>query len=162
MKKQTLSIWLGGVMLGLISAAGQAAPWTLEQTLTEAQRYSAALSASRNEAQALDAMADSATQLPDPKLKFGIENVPVQGSNDRRLTREGMTMQRVGIMQSYVSHEKRERKAQTLQAQARGVLAKGEAVRAGLQRDTAQAWLDLALAQQALKTATRLVNETER
>ncbi|MNB83294.1 Outer membrane efflux protein [compost metagenome] len=162
MKKQTLSMWLGGVMLGLISAAGQAAPWTLEQTLTEAQRYSAALSASRNEAQALDAMADSATQLPDPKLKFGIENVPVQGSNDQRLTREGMTMQRVGIMQSYVSHEKRERKAQTLQAQARGVLAKGEAVRAGLQRDTAQAWLDLALAQQALKTATRLVNETER
>lgn len=162
MKTITLSIWLGGAMLGLFSAAGQAAPWTLEQTLTAAQRYSAALSASRNEARALDAMADSATQLPDPKLKFGIENVPVQGSNDRRFTREGMTMQRVGIMQSYVSQHKRERKAQTLQAQARGVLAKADAVRAALQRDTAQAWLELALAQQGLKTAERLVNETAR
>ncbi|MCU6679860.1 TolC family protein [Leclercia tamurae] len=162
MKTITLSIWLGGVMLGLFGAAGQAAPWTLEQTLTEAQRYSAALSASRNEARALDAMADSATQLPDPKLKFGIENVPVQGSNDRRFTREGMTMQRVGIMQSYVSQQKRERKAQTLQAQARGVLAKADAVRAALQRDTAQAWLELALAQQGLKTADRLVDETAR
>ncbi|WP_391487861.1 TolC family protein [Leclercia tamurae] len=162
MKTITLSIWLGGAMLGLFSAVGQAAPWTLEQTLTEAQRYSAALSASRNEARALDAMADSATQLPDPKLKFGIENVPVQGSNDRRFTREGMTMQRVGIMQSYVSQQKRERKAQTLQAQARGVLAKADAVRAALQRDTAQAWLELALAQQGLKTANRLVNETAR
>ncbi|MDY0923544.1 TolC family protein [Leclercia sp. CFBP8987] len=162
MKTITLSIWLGGAMLGLFSAAGQAAPWTLEQTLTAAQRYSAALSASRNEARALDAMADSATQLPDPKLKFGIENVPVQGSNDRRFTREGMTMQRVGIMQSYVSQQKRERKAQTLQAQARGVLAKADAVRAALQRDTAQAWLELALAQQGLKTAERLVNETAR
>lgn len=162
MKTITLSIWLGGAMLGLFSAVGQAAPWTLEQTLTEAQRYSAALSASRNEARALDAMADSATQLPDPKLKFGIENVPVQGSNDRRFTREGMTMQRVGIMQSYVSQQKRERKAQTLQAQARGVLAKADAVRAALQRDTAQAWLELALAQQGLKTAERLVNETAR
>lgn len=162
MKTITLSIWLGGAMLGLFSAAGQAAPWTLEQTLTAAQRYSAALSASRNEARALDAMADSATQLPDPKLKFGIENVPVQGSNDRRFTREGMTMQRVGIMQSYVSQQKRERKAQTLQAQARGVLAKADAVRAALQRDTAQAWLELALAQQGLKTADRLVNETAR
>lgn len=107
-------------------------------------------------------MADSATQLPDPKLKFGIENVPVQGSSDRRLTREGMTMQKVGIMQSYVSSEKRERKAQTFQAQARGVLAKSEAIRAALQRDSAQAWLDLALAQQALKTAKKLVSETER
>lgn len=162
MKTITLSIWLGGAMLGLFSAAGQAAPWTLEQTLTAAQRYSAALSASRNEARALDAMADSATQLPDPKLKFGIENVPVQGSNDRRFTREGMTMQRIGIMQSYVSQQKRERKAQTLQAQARGVLAKADAVRAALQRDTAQAWLELALAQQGLKTADRLVDETAR
>jgi len=162
MKTITLSIWLGGAMLGLFSAAGQAAPWTLEQTLTAAQRYSAALSASRNEARALDAMADSATQLPDPKLKFGIENVPVQGSNDRRFTREGMTMQRIGIMQSYVSQQKRERKAQTLQAQARGVLAKADALRAALQRDTAQAWLELALAQQGLKTADRLVNETAR
>jgi len=162
MKTITLSIWLGGAMLGLFSAVGQAAPWTLEQTLTAAQRYSAALPASRNEARALDAMADSATQLPDPKLKFGIENVPVQGSNDRRFTREGMTMQRVGIMQSYVSQQKRERKAQTLQAQARGVLAKADAVRAALQRDTAQAWLELALAQQGLKTADRLVNETAR
>lgn len=114
MKKTTLSIWLGGVLLGLLSSAAQAEPWTLAQTLTVAQRYSAELSASRNEAQALDAMAESATQLPDPKLKFGIENVPVQGSNDQRFTREGMTMQRIGIMQSYVSAEKRERKSQTL------------------------------------------------
>ena len=106
MKQHTLSLWLGGVLFGLLTSAAQAEPWTLEHTLTEAQRYSAELSASRNEAQALDAMADSATQLPDPKLKFGIENVPVQGSNDRRLTREGMTMQKVGIMQSYVSSEK--------------------------------------------------------
>ncbi|MGC0107561.1 heavy metal RND transporter, partial [Enterobacter hormaechei] len=156
MKQHTLSLWLGGVLFGLLTSAAQAEPWTLEHTLTEAQRYSAELSASRNEAQALDAMADSATQLPDPKLKFGIENVPVQGSNDRRLTREGMTMQKVGIMQSYVSSEKRERKAQTFQAQARSVLAKSEAVRAALQRDTAQAWLDLALAQQALNTARTL------
>jgi len=162
MKYQTLSLWLGGVLLGFLSPAVQAQSWTLAQTLTEAQRYSAELSASRNEAQALDMMADSATQLPDPKLKFGIENVPVQGSNDQRFTREGMTMQRIGIMQSYVSAEKRERKSQTLQAQARGVEAKSEAIRAALQRDTAQAWLDLALSKRALTTAKNLVNETER
>ncbi|PLY46470.1 heavy metal RND transporter [Lelliottia sp. F153] len=162
MKYQTLSLWLGGVLLGFLSSAVQAQSWTLAQTLTEAQRYSAELSASRNEAQALDMMADSATQLPDPKLKFGIENVPVQGSNDQRFSREGMTMQRIGVMQSYVSAEKRERKSQTLQAQARGVEAKSEAIRAALQRDTAQAWLDLALSKQALTTAKNLVSETER
>lgn len=162
MKRYSLSLWLGGVLLGLMCSAAQAESLTLTQTLAAAERYSAELSANRNEAQALDAMADSARQLPDPKLKFGIENVPVQGNNDRRLTREGMTMQRIGIMQQYVSAEKRDRKADTLLAEAQSVSAKSAVVRANLQRDTAQAWLDLALSQQALQTARKLLAETER
>ncbi|WP_086871499.1 TolC family protein [Kosakonia pseudosacchari] len=162
MKRYSLSLRLGGVLLGLMCSAAQAESLTLTQTLAAAERYSAELSANRNEAQALDAMADSARQLPDPKLKFGIENVPVQGNNDHRLTREGMTMQRIGIMQQYVSAEKRDRKADTLLAEAQSVSAKSAVVRANLQRDTAQAWLDLALSQQALQTARKLLAETER
>ncbi len=162
MKLFSLSLRLGGGLLGLMCSAAQAESLTLMQTLAAAERYSAELSANRNEAQALDAMADSARQLPDPKLKFGIENVPVQGNNDRRLTREGMTMQRVGVMQQYVSAEKRERKASTLQAEAQSVSAKSAVVRATIQRDSAQAWLDLALSQQALQTARKLLAETER
>lgn len=162
MKRYSLSLRLGGVLLGLMCSAVQAESLTLTQTLAAAERYSAELSANRNEAQALDAMADSARQLPDPKLKFGIENVPVQGNNDHRLTREGMTMQRIGIMQQYVSAEKRDRKADTLLAEAQSVSAKSAVVRANLQRDTAQAWLDLALSQQALQTARKLLAETER
>ncbi|WP_312691407.1 TolC family protein [Kosakonia sp.] len=162
MERCTLSLRLGGVLLGLMCSAVQAEPLTLTQSLAAAERYSAELSANRNEARALDAMADSARQLPDPKLKFGIENVPVQGNNDRRLTREGMTMQRVGIMQQYVSAEKRDRKADTLLAEARSVNAKSAVVRATLQRDTAQAWLELALSEKALHTARQLLAETER
>lgn len=161
MKKHTLSQWLGGVLLVLFHASASAQAWTLDQTLTAARNYSAELSASRNEAKALESMADSARELPDPKLKFGIENVPVQGSNDGRFTREGMTMQKVGIMQRYVSEEKRDRKAQTLQAQSQGVNAKAMTLLANLQRYTAQAWLDLALSEQALKAARALVKETE-
>nr|WP_318382807.1 TolC family protein [uncultured Enterobacter sp.] len=160
MKRHTLSLWLGGVMLGFMCSAAQAESWTLAHTLTAAQRYSADLSASRNASHALDAMAESARELPDPKLKFGIENLPVQGNNDRRFTREGMTMQRVGVMQSYVSAEKRERKAQTLLAESQSVRAKADATRAALQRDTAQAWLDLALSTHALDAARKLVAET--
>lgn len=162
MKRYTLSLRLGGVLLGLICSAAQAEPFTLTQTLAAAERYSAELSANHNEAQALGAMAESARQLPDPKLKFGIENVPVQGGNGRRLTREGMTMQRVGIMQQYVSAEKRARKADTLLAEAQSVNAKSAVVRAALQRDAAQAWLDLALSEKALRAALALLAETER
>lgn len=160
MKRFSLSLRLSGVALALICSAAQAESLTLMQTLAATERYSAELSASRNEAHALDAMADSARQLPDPKLKFGIENLPVQGSNDRRFTREGMTMQRVGVMQQYVSAEKRERKADTLLAEAQSVNAKSSVTRATLQRDAAQAWLELALSTRALQTARKLLTET--
>jgi len=162
MKQTTLSLWLGGVLLVLTSATAQAAALSLEQTLDLAQRYSAELSASRNQVRAFGAMADSARQLPDPELKFGIENLPVQGSNARRFTREGMTMQRVGVMQTFVSADKRERKADTLLAQSASASAQEQVIRAQLQRDTAQAWLDLALSEKAAQAARQLLNETGR
>ncbi|WP_313055084.1 TolC family protein [Atlantibacter hermannii] len=162
MKQTTLSLWLGGVLLVLTSAAAQAAALSLEQTLDLAQRYSAELSASRNQVRAFGAMADSARQLPDPELKFGIENLPVQGSNARRFTREGMTMQRVGVMQTFVSADKRERKADTLLAQSASASAQEQVIRAQLQRDTAQAWLDLALSEKAAQAAQQLLKETGR
>ncbi|WP_312985683.1 TolC family protein [Atlantibacter sp.] len=162
MKQTTLSLWLGGVLLVLTSAATQAAALSLEQTLDLAERYSAQLSANRNQVRAFGAMADSARQLPDPELKFGIENLPVQGSNAHRFTREGMTMQRVGVMQKYVSADKRDRKADTLLAQSASASAQAQVIRAQLQRDTAQAWLDLALSEKAVEAARQLLQETEK
>lgn len=162
MKQHSLSLWLGGVLVAASVYAAHAAEFSLQQTLAAAVHYSAELSANRNQSNALNAMADSARQLPDPKLKFGIENVPVQGSNSHRFTREGMTMQRIGIMQDYVSEDKRDRKAETILAQSASSIAKAEVIRATLQRSAAQAWLDLALSQKVLTAAQKLVAETER
>ena len=162
MKQHSLSLWLGGVLFAASVSAAEAAELSLQQSLAAAEHYSAELSANRNQSNALGAMADSARELPDPKLKFGIENVPVQGSNGHRFTREGMTMQRVGIMQDYVSQDKRDRKAETILAQSASSRAKAEAIRAALQKSTAQAWLDLALSTRALAAARLLVAETER
>ncbi|MBW5811734.1 TolC family protein [Yersinia kristensenii] len=145
-----------------LPAMGYAADITLEQALVSAERYSAELSANQHQVNALENMASSATQLPDPKLKFGIENLPVGGNNGRRFTREGMTMQRIGIMQDYVSSDKRQRKADTLSAEARKTAAGSETIRTRLQRETAQAWLDLALTEQAVTDARVLVQESEK
>lgn len=145
-----------------LPAVGYAADITLEQALASAERYSAELSANQHQVNALENMASSATQLPDPKLKFGIENLPVGGSNARRFTREGMTMQRVGIMQDYISSDKRQRKTDTLSAEARKTAAGSETIRTRLQKETAQAWLDLALTEQAVSAAQVLVQESEK
>ncbi|UAN61492.1 TolC family protein [Serratia sp. JSRIV006] len=153
---------VGWLLLACWTASAQATGLTLEQSLAAAERYSAELSANQHQVNALQNMADSAMELPDPKLKFGIENVPVQGGNARRLTREGMTMERVGIMQDYVSSTKRQRKADTLRAEASKTEANSATIRARLQQQTAQAWLELALSQQTLKDATALLKESEK
>lgn len=152
--------WL--VLMLFVSATSSAAEMSLDEALNRAEHYSTELSANRHERQALLNEADSATQLPDPKLEFGIENLPVGGPNAHRFTREDMTMQRVGFSQEYVSSTKREKKADTLIAQATSTSAGLQTLRAQLQRDTAQAWLDLALAQQALTAAQSLLAESER
>ncbi|MFV9067353.1 TolC family protein [Serratia fonticola] len=153
---------VGWLLLACWTASAQATGLTLEQSLAAAERYSAELSANQHQVNALQNMADSAMELPDPKLTFGIENVPVQGGNARRLTRDGMTMERVGIMQDYVSSTKRQRKADTLRAEANKTEASSATIRARLQQQTAQAWLELALSQQTLKDATALLKESER
>lgn len=152
--------WL--VLMLFVSAAAPAAQMTLDETLARAERYSADLSANLHQRQALENEADAALQLPDPKLKFGIDNLPVGGGNARRFTREDMTMQRIGVMQDYVSGTKRERKSDAFRAEAAATAAGYQNLRAQLQRDTAQAWLDLALAQQGVEAATNLLAESER
>lgn len=148
--------WLFGCALFSAQAT------TLEQTLASAERYSAEISANKHQVNALNNMADSAMQLPDPKLKVGIENFPVSGPNAHRFTRSDMTMQRVGIMQDYVSSTKRERKSDAIRAEARKAEANEGVIRATLQRETAQAWIDLALGQKALSAIEGLLQDTQR
>lgn len=135
---------------------------TLEASLQAAQSWSAGLSANAHQVNALENMAVSAGQLPDPKLLVGIDNVPVQGNNSRRLTREGMTMEKIGISQTWVSGTKRQRKVDTLLAQAREVEAGKGVILAQLQRDTAQAWLTLAIARKTLAAIDEQLAETQR
>ncbi|MBU9844459.1 TolC family protein [Rahnella ecdela] len=149
-------------LLAFVPVSAFATPVTLPQALVAAQDYSAELSASRHQINALDNRADSAMQLPDPKLKFGIENVPVSGGNTDRFTREGMTMERIGIMQDYVSSDKRERKADTLRAESRQVAATSESIRARLHRDAALAWMELAIGEQNVSQIQKLVDESSR
>lgn len=162
------------MLIHRLTQAGYALPWlfgcalfsaqatTLEQTLASAEHYSAEISANKHQVNALNNMADSAMQLPDPKLKVGIENLPVSGANAHRFTRSEMTMQRVGIMQEYVSNTKRERKSDAIRAEARKAEASEGVIRAALQRETAQAWFDLALGQQAVNAIERLLQDTQR
>ena len=87
-------------------------------------------------------MAIAAGQLPDPTLKVGIENLPVNGTDAFSLTKDFMTMRRIGVMQEFTSAEKRQLRTEKFERQAERTISEKSATLATVQRDTALAWLD--------------------
>lgn len=124
------------------------APSALAQSLSlqEAQRRaverSRQVAAQDSAVVASREMATAAGQLPDPVLKLGIDNLPIDGPDQFSTTRDFMTMRRIGVMQELTRSEKRELRAQRFNREAEKSLAEKTAGIAAVQRDTALAWLD--------------------
>ncbi|MEO8136697.1 MAG: TolC family protein [Betaproteobacteria bacterium] len=87
-------------------------------------------------------MAVAASQLPDPVVRIGIDNFPISGSDRFSLTREPMTMGRIGLMQELTSGDKRQVRAARFEREAERALAQKSSTAATIERDTALAWLD--------------------
>jgi len=87
-------------------------------------------------------MAVAAAQLPDPVLKLGVDNLPVNGADRFSLTRDFMTMRRIGLMQELTREKKRELRGQKFEREADKSTAEKDAAIAAIQRDSAIAWLE--------------------
>src|SRR5260221_346992 len=84
----------------------------------------------------------AAAQLPDPVLKLGVDNLPVNGADRFSLTRDFMTMRRIGLMQELTREKKRELRGQKFEREADKSTAEKDAAIAAIQRDSAIAWLE--------------------
>ncbi len=131
-----------------LCAAAWGAPAAAQQTLTLDEALSRAAARSRQlpaqdaAAAAARQMAAAAGQLPDPTLKAGVNNLPIDGADRFSLTRDFMTMRSVGVMQEFTRDDKRKARSARFEREA-GVAEAGRALAlANLQRDTAVAWLD--------------------
>ena len=129
-----------------LSNAAFAAEAPLPLPLAEAQRLAVArsrqLSAQDFAVTASREMAVTAGQLPDPVLKFGVDNLPVNGSDRFSFTNDFMTMRRVGVMQEITRADKRQLRADRFEREAGKSLAEKNKITAVIERDTALAWLD--------------------
>jgi outer membrane protein TolC len=115
-------------------------------TLSEAQRlateHSRQLTAQDSAVTASREMAAAAGQLPDPTLKLGVDNLPVDGADQFNLTRDFMTMRRIGVMQEFTREEKRQLRTQRFEREAEKSAVEKTATLAAIYRDTALAWFD--------------------
>jgi outer membrane protein TolC len=101
----------------------------------------------------------AAQTLPDPRLTLGIDNLPVNGPDRYRLTRDFMTMQRIGLMQEVPNRAKREARAQVAQARIARERANLAQQRLAVKREAALAWLAVYFAERRGAELSRLEAE---
>ena len=128
--------------LGLGALHAHSAPLTLDEALRLAQERSRQLPAQDASAQAARQMATAAGQRPDPVLKAGINNLPVNGPDRFSLTNDFMTMRSLGVSQEFTRDGKLKARAARFEREAEVAEAGRELALANLQRDTAMAWLE--------------------
>jgi outer membrane protein TolC len=134
---------LAALLLALSGAAAAgAAPLTLQEAQRQAVERSRLLASKDFAASAARELAVAAGRLPDPILKVGVDNLPVEGPDKFSLGRDFMTMRRVGIMQDLTRADKRALRAERFEREAQKSGAEKTAAIAAIERDTALAWLD--------------------
>ena len=147
-------------MVAIASASWAADPLTL----IEAQRIAVDRSQQLVAQEALTAAAKeqavAAGQLPDPVLKLGIDNLPADGADRGSLTRDFMTMRRIGVMQEITRSEKRQLRSERFERDAQRAQALRQLTLANLQRDTALAWLDRYYTQAMRELVQQQLEET--
>ena len=125
-----------------VQAVWAQAPLSLEGAVVAATRRSPLVTAADAQAQGAREMAIAAGQLPDPVLKLGLNNLPIDGPDRYSVTRDFMTMRSVGVMQELTGSDKRKARTQRAEREVELAQVSRQATIAELQRDTALAWLE--------------------
>lgn len=128
--------------LALSPAVFAAEPLTLAKAQQLAIDRSRQLTAQDYAIAASRDMAVAAGQIPDPVLRLGVESLPVNGPDRFSLTRDFMTMRKIGVMQELTRADKRQFRANRFEREAEKSLAEKDVTTAAIERNTALAWLD--------------------
>ncbi len=124
-----------------ISHAQSFVPLSLDEALSIATTRSPSLSAASQGIKASQEAAIVGSQLPDPVLRLGVDNLPVTGPDSWRLTNDFMTQRRIGIAQEFVSEEKRGLVRRRMELDAQRQTAAQRSLAADIRRDVAAAWV---------------------
>ena len=157
------------VPLLLAAAAAFAAPCvgaaepslSLAEALKIAVTRSQQLVSQRAMAEAGREMVVPAGELPDPKLKVGVENVPTDGPDAWTLNRDFMTMSKIGLMQEFPGAEKRRLRIERAERDAERSTAAVLASTLTVEREAAAAWFARRFAQEAERAIAAQIGEAE-
>src|ERR1700674_749585 len=140
--------WVIGLWPMIVAADDRAL--SLEEAVDRALQEAPQVAASAAGLDAATARAPSAGRLPDPELVSGVENLPVDTAERFSLTRDFMTMRKIGVIQSLPSREKR--RLQSERAEREIAVAHGEVLKTRYEvaRAAADAWIARAVDEESL------------
>jgi outer membrane protein TolC len=148
-------------ILGTLSINVSATDLSFTDALKLALENAPVLVANQAQIESARQAAIPAGELPDPQLALGVDNLPIQGSESFSLSRDFMTMQRVGIMQAFPNLAKLDARI----AIAEGRLAVAEAqtrlVRLQILQETSVAWINRAGIERQLQKISELEIENQ-
>lgn len=142
-----ITVLFVGALIGVVCGAAAssepaAAPLTLDDVARLALENQPNLDALTHAGNAAREASIAESRLPDPQLKFGVQNVPVNGEGAYRLNSEDMTMVTVGVMQEVVRQPVRTAAANRTRAEGEQWDAERVAEGWRIVRDAQLAWVD--------------------
>lgn len=132
---------------------------TFEEALRLAERQAPQVQATEQGIAAARLMEIPAGELPDPKVALGVDNLPIDGADQYSLTRDFMTMRRIGLMQDVPNAGKREARVAAAQGQVAVAEAQARVARLAVQRETAVAWIARESTERQLARIEELLRE---
>ncbi len=145
-RRELAALCVAAASLLCATALAQNAPTlSLADALRLAQERSRGLAAQDAAVAAAREMAVAAGQRPDPVLRAGINNLPIDGPDRFTLTRDFMTMRALGVAQELTRADKLQARSDRFEREAQAAGAARALALANLRRDTALAWLERSL-----------------
>jgi len=134
-------------------------PLTLDAAIEQALREAPQVVAAQSSLDSAQAFLPSAGRLPDPELIIGVDNLPINGADQFSLTRDFMTMSKVGVMQTVPAGAKRRYRAEAASREVDVALADLRAARFETASAAAEAWISLAVAEETLERMRALKSD---
>ena len=131
----------------ILQAADNKKVWSFNHTVTTAQKNDPWLTGNKHQQQAVEAMSNAASSLPDPKMSVALANLPTDGFN---FSQEGMTQLKVGITQMFPRGDSLTIKNQQLRIQSEAYPFQRSDREAKVAVTVGSLWLDAYNVQQSI------------
>jgi outer membrane protein TolC len=140
----------------LFGADSDARPLSLDEAVQLAENTSPAIAARKAAVESADSAIAPAGALPDPQLVAGIDNLPVTTGDAFNVTRDFMTMRKIGVMQDFPQREKRRSRTERARAMAERERALLTTEQLSIRESVARAWIARGSAERRLQLLQEL------